>query len=151
MSFQKSWTTSKLSSNARLEVTSENTNAQACCAYDIFLQQFKSLTAFSHPYSCSYHLFLQGIALPDPSSHPFQTCSKCRASVRFRKWRQILLENSYVFFFQRSCSLTHLSHSSANVLADKSELRFRNIWQSSARITAYFFQRFTFLSSAHTL
>ncbi len=31
-----------------------------------------------------------------------------------------------------------------NLLADKSELRFRNIWQSFSRITAYFFQRFTF-------
>ncbi len=71
MSFQKSWTVSKLSSNASLEVASENSNAQSCCAFGIFLQQFKSLTASSHPYFWSFHIFFQGIFLPDPSSHPF--------------------------------------------------------------------------------
>ncbi len=48
--------------------------------------------------SWSYHLFLQGISLTDPSSHPVQTSSKRRASVHFRKRRQILLENFYAFF-----------------------------------------------------
>ncbi len=73
--FRKVERPSRLSSNTSLEVTSENTNAQPCCAYGIFLQWFKSLMAFSHPYFWSYHLFFQGISLTDPSSHPSQTCS----------------------------------------------------------------------------
>ncbi len=82
--FRKVERSSKLSSNARLEVASENTNAQACCAYDIFLQQFKSLMALSHPYSCSYHLFFQGISLPDPSLHPFLSALR-----RIRLYRRL--------------------------------------------------------------
>ncbi len=86
MSFQKSWTTSKLSSNTSLEVASENTNTQSCCAYGIFLQQFKALAAFSHPYFWSFHLFFQGISLPDPSSHPFI----CAYGVFLRRFRPLV-------------------------------------------------------------
>ena len=50
------------------------------------------------------------------------------------------MESAWAVFFPRWSFLTSLP----NLLADKSELRFRNIWQSFSRITAYFFQRFTF-------
>ncbi len=69
---------------------SKTGNAQSSWAYSSFLQRFRPL------------LWL---------SHSFQTCSKRRASVRFRKWRHILYKNVYAFFFQRSCSSMHLSHS----------------------------------------
>ena len=65
---------------------------------------------FGNPFQGLPHIS-SNVSLFFVSSHSLQTCSKRKASVHFRKWRQILSENSYAFFFQWSCLLTRLSHS----------------------------------------